>query len=570
MKSRLTLIIALLIVTISLAQNGINYKAIVKNGSGNILASSPVTLQFFIYDGNQTAIYEESHALNTDANGLVMANIGEGAVGDGDFSSIDWDSDDHYLKVEIDTGDGLVDMGFMQFGAVPYALHAETADIAENVTGLEAIDEGNGIGWRLVGQNPNNSGDIGNYALDLSTQFSSSTSTGATGTSSVAIGIGATASGERSTAIGSYTTATGVLSSAIGVLVNASGGRSIALGNGTTASGDSSTAMGSGTMASGLLSTALGSGTTASGEISTALGNGTTAIGDFTTAFGWNTIASSYASMAIGRYNVGLGNNTNWIFTNPLFEIGNGTSNANRKNALTVLKNGKLGIGIIQPSAHLHIEGETTSVALIASTQGSRYAPDIVLGAQSSANDEDEGVISTDPSAPNSDLWLMSHDAVIVRLDQNNTNAGNFEVRNGQNNIVFSINESGNATLSGSLTQNSDKRLKKSITDLPYGLNEVLQLEPKSYNWKNREEDKKSLGLIAQDVQPIIKEIVNTSDDEMKTLGISYTELIPVLINAIKQQQLVINKQAAQNKKQQITLISMLDRIDRLEALNNQ
>ncbi|WP_179007580.1 hypothetical protein [Winogradskyella forsetii] len=84
------------------------------------------------------------------------------------------------------------------------------------------------------------------------------------------------------------------------------------------------------------------------GNRSVAFGLNTIATGYYSTALGNRTIADSYASTAIGTYNVGGGNPTVWVGTDPLFEIGNGTATINtetRNNALTVLKNGKVGIG---------------------------------------------------------------------------------------------------------------------------------------------------------------------------------------------------------------------------------
>ncbi len=46
----------------------------------------------------------------TTANGLIILNIGEGTVVSGDFATIDWGSDDHFLNVQINTGAGLIDM----------------------------------------------------------------------------------------------------------------------------------------------------------------------------------------------------------------------------------------------------------------------------------------------------------------------------------------------------------------------------------------------------------------------------------------------------------------------------
>jgi hypothetical protein len=80
--------------------------------------------------------------------------------------------------------------------------------------------------------------------------------------------------------------------------------------------------------------------------------------------------------------------------------------------------------------------------------------------------------------------------------------------------------------------QTSDRRLKTRISNLKYGLDEVMALRPVSYSWKSDLNSRK-IGLIAQDVQKIVPEVV--SDEEF--MGMNYGELVPVLINAIQEQQ---------------------------------
>jgi hypothetical protein len=92
-------------------------------------------------------------------------------------------------------------------------------------------------------------------------------------------------------------------------------------------------------------STAMGTLTTASGTGATALGYGTTSSGSGTTSMGIDTKAESRCSVAMGKFNVGGGSPTGWNDTDPLFEIGIGTGSLDKKNAVTVLKNGKVGIG---------------------------------------------------------------------------------------------------------------------------------------------------------------------------------------------------------------------------------
>ena len=134
----------------------------------------------------------------------------------------------------------------------------------------------------------------------------------------------------------------------------------------------------------------------------------------------------------------------------------------------------------------------------------------------------------------------------------------------------------GNVEVGGAVVHSSDKRLKKDIAPLNYGLNEILQLTPKSYYWKNREQNKKSLGLIAQDVQPILKELVNKNDKD-GMLSVNYTELIPILINAIQEQQTIIEDLQNKNNQYEVSIdeqelkySSLTKRIEQLEKIMNQ
>jgi trimeric autotransporter adhesin len=85
--------------------------------------------------------------------------------------------------------------------------------------------------------------------------------------------------------------------------------------------------------------------------------------------------------------------------------------------------------------------------------------------------------------------------------------------------------------------QTSDARLKSNIKDIGYGLETILNLRPVSFTWKDDTQNALHLGLIAQDVQKVIGEVVDTGKDSEKTLGINYTAIVPVLIKGIQEQQ---------------------------------
>jgi len=151
--------------------------------------------------------------------------------------------------------------------------------------------------------------------------------------------------GAYSIALGYNTTASNTYSIAIGASSTASSLYAVAIGRSTKAQGQHSTAIGYATTASGNYATTLGSNTTASGVTSTAMGEFTTASANFSMAMGRYTTAQSYMSVVMGRYNVLSGSGTDWVADDPLFIIGNGSTDLNRSNAVTVFKNANTTIG---------------------------------------------------------------------------------------------------------------------------------------------------------------------------------------------------------------------------------
>ena len=151
------------------------------------------------------------------------------------------------------------------------------------------------------------------------------------------------------------------------------GSYSFASGRDTVAMGFGSIAMGNRAVASGSFSTAMGSDTFATGSYSTAMGSSTNASGNNSTTMGYTTTAEPYASVVLGRYNVTSAgyNKSGWTATDPLFVIGNGVSAGSRSNAMTVLKNGDVGIGTSSPNEHLEVSGTGDQYIQVNSTDGS-------------------------------------------------------------------------------------------------------------------------------------------------------------------------------------------------------
>jgi len=467
--------------------------------------------------------------------------------------------------------------------------------------------------------------------------FATGNNTKAKGESGFATGNQTSASGFSSTATGEFTNASGFISTAMGAQTKATDDFATATGFSTTASGKVSTATGLQTIASGQTSTAMGSGSVASGSISTALGNFSEARGSASTAIGYGSIAEgnwslaagfrSYAgadhSSTIGFYTkaksansfvVGAYNDTSG--TNRVFEIGNGTADNDRKNAMTVLSNGNIGFGLSSPNAPLQFANSIVNRKMVLYDVNNndhqyygfginggtlRYQVDAVAAshaffaaASPTGSNElfrikgngDIGVGVSNPSAfghgGNNRIMeifnfnigsnIQSH--LILSTNGTSGSAGGltwasnntflpekrlafigtiFETANstkltfytrresGTLSEAFYIQGNGNAVLSGILSQLSDSRLKKNIRPLVNSLQNVEKLGGYTYNWIDETKDNdEQVGLLAQDVQKIYPQLVK--EDSNGTLSVNYSGMVPVLLEAIKEQQVQRNK----------------------------
>ena len=94
---------------------------------------------------------------------------------------------------------------------------------------------------------------------------------------------------------------------------------------------------------------------------------------------------------------------------------------------------------------------------------------------------------------------------------------------------------SGSLTVAGDIILSSDARLKSNIVTLGPTLISLMQLDAKRYTMKADKGQKQKIGLLAQEVQKVFPELV--SEDKNGMLAVNYQALVPVLINALKEQE---------------------------------
>ena len=354
------------------------------------------------------------------------------------------------------------------------------------------------LGWGSFGANAyNRSSGLGSVAMGFNTIAGpqDSQAGGIDGGN-----VGQFSAGYASRAIGNVSTATGLRNTA-------SGGASVALGNYNYATGDATIALGKENWAEGASTVAIGFKNHAAGAGSSALGQENIAWGTTNFVSGYQNVAGdTNANIGTAGSATAMGTNTT-ASGRSSFSANKNTTASNQASAAFGLSTtadnfGMLAIGVNNASGI----GDTT---IDPDNYGGYFYAD---GAYTGTT---AGV------------------AFVIGNGDLNTSSG-LAGNNPSN--AFVVNYDGSATLSGELTINSDARLKSNIISLGSTLAKLLMIDGKSYTMKTNE-TKPKIGLLAQDVQKAFPELVKTTNNKDKILSVNYQGLIPVLINAIKEQQ---------------------------------
>lgn len=134
---------------------------------------------------------------------------------------------------------------------------------------------------------------------------------------------------------------------------------------------------------------------------------------------------------------------------------------------------------------------------------------------------------------------------IFYVLRGSGTNSTSWSTYNGYWPMELNL-ENNNATFGGSITAvsditaYSDARIKKNINTIEKALDKVLQLRGVSYQRTDMESDKIHIGVIAQEIEKILPEVVSKNDKGH--LSVAYGNIVGVLIEAIKEQQLQIEE----------------------------
>jgi hypothetical protein len=311
---------------------------------------------------------------------------------------------------------------------------------------------------------------------------------------------------------------------------------------------------------------------------SLALGYWENTYGHHSAAFNRSIYANSAYQTVVGRYNVVYSpvSTTTWNNSDHLFVIGNGASYSSQSNALTVLKNGNIGIGNVpNPNSVLQVNAtgdktvnytgmEFTNVA----TSTSSFRTKTGLAVMSTGNWTGAGNINrglyvfVSGGTTNYAAILVGGNVGIGTTAPTETldvlgNARVMSVGSGTYSSPLNITSTGIFT-----TATSDARLKDNISTLNNSLEKIMKLRGVFFTWKEEPELGSRIGFVAQEIKEILPELVFTNPTD-GFMGVNYAEMSAVLVEAIKEQQQMIenqNQEIERLKSEIETIKSLLGR----------
>lgn len=142
---------------ISAQNRGVNYQAVARDAGNNLMANQALTVKFYVREAtdNGTIVYQESHNTMTNEYGLFNLVIGNGTALIGTFEGIVWNSERHFLEVEVD-GQSL---GVQEMMSVPYSQVAtsmsleDLVDVEAGTASMNDVLQWDGTEWRSAALN---------------------------------------------------------------------------------------------------------------------------------------------------------------------------------------------------------------------------------------------------------------------------------------------------------------------------------------------------------------------------------------------------------------------------------
>jgi len=221
--------------------------------------------------------------------------------------------------------------------------------------------------------------------------------------------------------------------------------------------------------------------------------------------------------------------------TNP----GSADVGVTRTNRMTILNNGNVGIGTTNPIRDLTVINDASNASWITAIIGGNGTNNVIV----IGNDGGRATVGAHNSILTvwTDLYLNPNEFGKVRIGS--TVAPN-----------AALAVTGDICYTTSIGACSDERYKKDISNLSNTLSKLKKLNGVHYKWRTEEfknmgfDSTLQIGFIAQEVEKIYPQLVLTAKDSAGYKSVDYSRFTPILVEAIKEQQKLIEQLQEENK----------------------
>ena len=212
------------------------------------------------------------------------------------------------------------------------------------------------------------------------------------------------------------------------------------------------------------------------------------------------------------------------------------------QNTLTISSLGVIGINNDNPNDYwsLDVAGKIHSSDLIRSDNG------IQIGDNQDGNSNDRNIIPIYGSTHGIGIWTGGSNNFVFLSNGTSYRMGIGNINPNYNlDISGDLNVNGIAYGSNGIWNSSDKRFKKNVRGINGALSKILQIQGKIYEFKVDEfqsrkfKEGEHLGFIADELEKILPEAIIYDKEGFKC--VNYSMIIPILVEAIKEQQQKIN-----------------------------
>ena len=236
---------------------------------------------------------------------------------------------------------------------------------------------------------------------------------------------------------------------------------------------------------------------------------------------------------------------------------GNYISSDGTDKGIRINSDGHLGIGTAPAASRIRVlsDGINTTYAAVFQQIGSDLGTVLVVG----KNEANTPVLAV-KDQNFGDLFRVEGDGKIGIVTNNPQYA-----------LQVGNNGDGTQARANAWNTFSDRRWKTDLKTVENPLEKINAITGYYYKWINRPDSTIQFGVMAQEVEAVLPEIVSTADDGYKS--VDYSKLSALLAEGIKEQTKMIETLQAENKMIQVQLqqqkLSLESRISKIEALLN-